>query len=250
MGPGEFIRGKGLDVRPHPHINLATLTYLFDGEIDHRDSLDTFQTITPGAVNLMTAGQGIVHSERSGESQREIQSNLFGIQSWLALPKDKEEMTPAFDHIEKEKLPIIEDNGIKARVIMGDFESQKSPVRFHHETLYLDIQMNKGTKLPLPYSLAEEKAIFGLQGHFKVGDTAYESGQMLVLHPKQNTLIEALEDTRLVVIGGATMDGERHIWWNFVSSSKERIEQAKEDWKNGKFPVVPGDDKEHIPLPE
>ncbi|MEM9469205.1 MAG: pirin family protein [Pseudomonadota bacterium] len=249
MGPGEFITGKGLDVRPHPHINLSTVTYLFDGEIDHRDSLGTYQTIKPGAVNLMTAGSGIVHSERSGDDQRAQISNLFGIQSWLALPKDKEEMAPDFAHIPKLDLPIIEDNKIKMRLIMGDAFGQKSPVPEYHNTLYLDISLDAGGVLNIPGSIAEEKALYALSGQLKVGDTEYAPNQMLILSPDRDITIEAITPTRLVLIGGATMNEERYIWWNFVSSSKERIEQAKEDWKNGRFTNVPGDDQEFIPLP-
>lgn len=250
MGPGEFLTGKGLDVRPHPHINLSTVTYLFDGEIDHRDSLGTNQTIKPGAINLMTAGKGITHSERSGEEQRKNVSNLFGIQSWLALPKDKEEMDPAFAHIAKEDLPVIQDNGLNMRLIMGSAYNKQSPVPQYHETLYMDIKLDAGARLNLPAAMAEEMALYPLTGKLKVGDTIYDPAQLLVLSPNQDITIEAIDPVRLVLIGGATMDGPRHIWWNFVSSSKERIEQAKLEWKNRQFPIVPDDAEDYIPLPE
>lgn len=250
MGPGEFITGKGLDVRPHPHINLSTVTYLFDGEIDHRDSLGTYQTIKPGAVNLMTAGKGIVHSERSGDEQRDNHSTLFGIQSWLALPKDKEEMAPDFAHIAKSDLPLIEDNGLKMRLIMGEAFNKQSPVPEYHNTIYLDISMDTGARLNIPAAMAEEKALYALSGKIQAGDTIYDPMQMLVLSPNRDITVTAMEPTRLVLIGGATMPEKRYIWWNFVSSSQERIEQAKEDWKNGKFDTVPEDKKEYIPLPE
>jgi len=249
MGPGEFITGKGLDVRPHPHINLSTVTYLFDGEIDHRDSLGTYQTIKPGAVNLMTAGSGITHSERSGDEQRAAHSSLFGIQSWLALPKESEEIDPAFAHIAKNELPLIDDNGLKMRLIMGSAFGKNSPVPQYHDTLYIDISLDTGAALNIPANIAEEKALYALSGQIKTGDTIHEPNQMLVLSPNRDITVTAITPTRLVLIGGATMAEKRYIWWNFVSSSKERIEQAKQDWQQGKFAVVPNDD-EFIPLPE
>ena len=249
MGPGEFLTGKGLDVRPHPHINLATVTYLFDGEIEHRDSLGTHQTIKPGAVNLMTAGQGITHSERHSQQQRQQKSNLFGIQSWLALPKNKEEMSPDFSHIEKSSLPIIEDNKIKMRLVMGDLHGKKSPTPTYQNTIYADICLEKGAETSIPTKY-EEMALYILSGKLKVGDTDYDPEKLLVLNTKHDLKITALEDSRVLLIGGDTMDGERYIWWNFVSSSKDRIEQAKSDWKNGKFSKVPGDEEEYIPLPD
>ena len=251
MGPGEFVTGKGLDVRPHPHINLSTVTYLFEGAITHRDSLGTYQNIKPGAVNLMTAGTGITHSERTAAEDRLSPSPLFGIQSWLALPEYMEESNPSFAHIGKEELPHIEaDDGVRMRLIMGKAFGHSSPVPMHHETLYLDIVMKKGARLTLPKQMSEELAFYPLQGRVKIGDTVYDPHRMLILKASEAYDITALDDVRGVLIGGAAMDGPRHIWWNFVSSSKERIEQAKEDWKAGRFDPVPHDEEEFIPLPE
>lgn len=249
MGPGEFLTNEGLDVRPHPHINLATVTYLFDGKIDHKDSLGTDQTIEPGAVNLMTAGSGITHSERSGNEERAKKSNLFGIQSWIALPEKHEEIDPTFDHIAKADLPIINEDNLKMRLIMGELYGLKSPTPTYQDTLYADFELNKGAVTSIP-NVYEEMAIYVLTGQIQIGDTVYDPQQLLVLNPKIEMKITALEDTRMVLIGGETMDSERYIWWNFVSSSKDRIEQAKADWKEGRFAKVPNDNKEFIPLPE
>lgn len=247
MGPGEFLTGQGLDVRPHPHIGLSTLSYLFDGEMTHRDSLGSDIVIRPGAVNLMTAGQGITHSERTAQEIRDRKNRLFGIQSWMALPLDKEEMVPDFEHIAKDDLPTLNDDGVKLRLICGEAYGLKSPVETFWDTLYVDIQLEQGTKLPIPAE-AEERALYLLEGNLTIGGQSYAPGRMLILHPKDPVIVHADTTCRLLLLGGATMDGPRHIWWNFVSSSRERIEQAKNDWQAGKFADVPND-PEYIPLP-
>lgn len=249
MGPGEFVTGKGVDVRPHPHIGLSTVTYLFSGTMDHKDSLGTDMRISKGDVNLMTSGSGIVHSERTGQDIRQSPSDLYGIQSWLALPKHLEEQDPAFQHIGKVKLPDLEYEGMRARVIMGSLYGKSSPVKTHMDTLYLDVNLEEGGEFEVP-SQTEERAIFPLFGKVDIGGQAYDPVQMLILKPGDHIVIKALEKTRFMVLGGEVMDGDRHIWWNFVSSDKERIEQAKQDWRAGKFEKVPGDEEEFIPLPD
>lgn len=248
MGPGEFLTNQGLDVRPHPHINLSTLTYLFDGEILHRDSLGTEQTIKAGAVNLMTAGKGITHSERTPDALRPVNTNLFGIQSWLALPEKYEEIEPNFEHTQKEELPILDAEGKKIRLVMGDAYGEKSSVTQYTKTLYVDVEMKPETSLPVPKDF-EERGIYVLQGNISLNGTSYESGQLLVLKPNDDITIKAHSQSRLLIMGGDAFNEPRYIWWNFVSSRKERIEQAKQDWKDGKFANVPGDEKEFIPLP-
>ncbi len=248
MGPGEFITGKGLDVRPHPHINLATLTYLFDGEIQHRDSLGTDQIIRPGAVNLMSAGRGITHSERTPEALRPKNTSLFGIQSWLALPEKDEEIAPDFAHITKEALPILEDKGAQIRLVMGDAYGKSSPVPSYSKTLYVDALLEAGCSIPVPIEV-EERGIYVLQGKVALSGTEYEAGRLLVLRPGDAITIKALTPVRLLILGGDAFTEPRYIWWNFVSSRKERIEQAKADWREGRFSSVVGDDKEYIPLP-
>lgn len=243
MGPGEFLTGRGVDIRPHPHINLSTLTYLFDGALDHRDSLGTFQTINPGAVNLMTAGSGIVHSERTGS--RAHPSRLYGIQSWLASPLKCEEGTPKFQHIAD--LPTFSDQKVKGRVLAGNFAGVRSPVQYEWDTLYVDLQVSANQRISLPPD-AEERAVYLLEGHLHTAGQDFDPGRMLVIRPGRSLDVRAVTDCRLLLLGGATLDGPRHIWWNFVASSQERIEQAKQDWAAGKFAKVPGE-TEFIPLP-
>lgn len=245
MGPGEFLTGRGVDIRPHPHINLSTLTYLFDGALDHRDSLGTFQTITPGAVNLMTAGAGIVHSERTGS--RESPSRLYGIQSWLASPLSREEGPPSFQHIEASALPSFQEAGVRGRVLAGSFAGLHCPVAYEWDTLYVDLQLKRDQKICLPPE-AEERAVYLLEGSLHTAGRDFEAGRMLVIRPGRPLDVRALSDCRFLLLGGATMDGPRHIWWNFVASSEERIEQAKKDWAEGRFAKVPGE-SEFIPLP-
>jgi redox-sensitive bicupin YhaK (pirin superfamily) len=248
MGPGEFLAGQGVDVRPHPHIGLSTVTYLFEGTMDHKDSLGNDMRIKPGELNLMTAGSGIVHSERTGMDIREKPSKLFGIQSWLALPIDYEETDPSFLHKDEHELPTFEDRGVKGRVILGDYEGIISPVKTLWDTVYVELMVGAGHSVPVP-RLSEERALYVLGGQIEIEGIIYEPGQMLILHPGDNVTLKALQNVRVLILGGAAMDGPRHIWWNFVSSNKERIEKAKEDWQEGRFASVPGDDKEFIPLP-
>lgn len=249
MGPGEFLEGKGLDVRPHPHIGLSTVTYLFDGTMDHKDSLGTAMTVHPGDVNLMTAGRGIVHSERSGPEARARRSNLFGIQSWLALPKSLEEADPAFRHVGKADLPTIDADGVSLRLVMGSGFGLKSPVHMDWETFYADVRLKAGATLPVPKDV-EERGLFIVSGTLEIGSQRFSSGQLVCLKPGADVSVRAPVDTHVMIMGGAAMDGPRFIWWNFVSSSKDRIREAAEAWQSGEFPAVPDDDKEFIPLPD
>lgn len=249
MGPAEFLTGAGIDVRPHPHIGLATVTYLFSGAINHKDSLGTDMTIRPGDVNWMTSGRGIVHSERTGASDRANGHELFGIQSWVALPKGMEETDPAFLHAGKADLPLVEDHGASVRVIAGEVYGSRSPVKTATDMFYADITLEAGKSIPLDAGF-EERAIYTLKGEIEITGQSFGPGQLLIFKPGDKIMIRARENARFLSLGGEPMDGERYIWWNFVSSSKERIEQAKEDWAQGRFDTVPGDEKEFIPLPE
>jgi redox-sensitive bicupin YhaK (pirin superfamily) len=249
MGPGEFLTGKGLDVRPHPHIGLATVTYLFDGSIMHRDSLGTQLPIVPGDVNWMTAGSGIAHSERTDTNLRTHSNALFGIQSWAALPKTMEEAPAAFAHHAADTLPIIEDGGVLLRLIAGEGWGIRSPVATHWPLFYADATLAPGAMLPLP-DQHEERGVYVVQGTVDVTGTRFEAGRMLLFRSGDRLAAKAGPDgARMLLLGGAVMDGPRHIFWNFVSSSKERIEQAKADWKAGRFGTVAGDEREFIPLP-
>jgi redox-sensitive bicupin YhaK (pirin superfamily) len=247
MGPGEFMTGRGVDVRPHPHIGLATVTYLFEGAVMHRDSLGTALEITPGAVNWMTAGKGIAHSERSPAAVRAAPHRLYGIQSWIALPKDQEERAPGFDHYAADALPAWSGEGIAIRLIVGAAFGMASPVRPASDTLYADVTLAQGARLALPRE-TEERAVYVLEGAVAVAGTTYDQGRLLVFRQGDPITLAATAPSRLLVLGGAAMDGPRYIWWNFVSSSKERIEQAKADWQAGRFAAVPGE-SEFIPLP-
>ena len=250
MGPGEFLAGRGLDVRPHPHIGLATVTYLFAGEILHRDSLGSAQPIRPGDVNWMTAGRGIAHSERTDAAQRAHSNRLFGIQSWVALPKAQEEMGPAFIHHPVATLPAVEEGGLRLRLIAGTGWGLRAPVAVSSPLFYADATLAPGADLPLPDE-HEERGAYVVQGTLEVAGTRFEAGRMLLFRAGDHLALRAgAEGARLLLLGGAAMDGPRFIFWNFVSSSRERIEQAKADWKEGRFGKVPGDDKEFIPLPE
>lgn len=250
MGPEILTAGKGLDVAPHPHIGLATVTYLFKGEILHRDGLGTVQLITPGAVNWMTAGSGIAHSERTPQKARNSGAELFGIQTWIALPVSDEETPPTFFHYEAVELPIIEGEGKIARLIVGSLYGERSPVKVFSEMFYADVSMTSGARLPVPAE-PEERAVFIVEGaaEFLPNDGTFTAGQLVILKPKQEiTLSCASRSARVMLFGGEPMPEKRHIWWNFVSSSKERIEQAKRDWKEQRFAPVP-DETEFIPLP-
>jgi hypothetical protein len=250
MGPGEFLIGKGLDVRPHPHIGLATVTYLFNGSILHRDSLGTQLPILPGDVNWMTAGSGIAHSERTDTALRAHTNKLFGIQSWVALPKAMEETPPAFVHHDAGSLPILDDNGVRLRLIAGDGWGIRSPVQTHWPLFYADATLEPGAVLPLP-DQHEERGVYIVQGPVDVAGTQFEAGRMLLFRAGDRLALRAgPAGARLLLLGGAVMDGPRHIFWNFVSSASERIEQAKADWKAGRFGLVAGDEQEFIPLPE
>lgn len=245
MGPAEFAPGKGIQVRPHPHIGIATITYLFEGQIMHRDSLGFVQSIRPGAVNLMTAGRGIVHSERAGDDL-DSTSRLHGIQSWIALPDGQEEIEPAFQHYAASSLPSVEVGGAEVRLIIGEAYGQRSPVRAYSSTLYLACRLAAGGDVVLPAH--RERAAYVVSGRVRLGGRDLEAGTMAVVARDAEATVEAQEDSMVMVIGGDPV-GERHIWWNLVSSSEWRIEQAKSDWREGRFEGVPGD-AEFIPLPD
>ncbi len=248
MGPSEFEPGRGLDVRPHPHIGLATVTYLFSGAMSHRDSLGTVQVIEPGAVNWMTAGSGIAHSERTPDEVRASGGPLSGMQAWVALPKALEECAPAFSHHAAAELPLIEDHGLFVRLLAGELFGRRSAVPTATETLYADVQLKAGTRLPLD-SPVEERALYLVEGTVRLDGQDHAPGRLLVLKPGSRPTVEAGTDCRFMLLGGEPMDGPRHLWWNFVSSSRERIEQAKADWQAGRFGQVIGE-HEFIPLPE
>jgi hypothetical protein len=247
-GPAVLRAGNGVDVRPHPHIGLATVTYLFDGEVLHRDSLGTAMPIQPGAVNLMIAGRGIVHSERSVPERRASGDKLHGLQLWVALPAASEEAAPVFAHTSAADIPELSENGMTLRVILGTMHRLRSPAATSWDTLFADAHLKAGTGLPVDAE-HEERAIYVLAGDIEIGGEQYGPEQLLVLRPGDPVFVRAVSDAHIAVIGGAAMDGPRHIWWNFVSSRKERIEAAKADWKAGRFDVVPGDTVEFIPLP-
>lgn len=246
MGPAEFPPGKGITVRPHPHIGLATVTYLFAGQIMHRDSLGFTQAIRAGAVNLMTAGRGIVHSERAGDDLQQY-SKLHGIQTWMALPDGREEMAPDFRHYAASEIPEVLINGVKVRVIMGEAYKRRSPVLCHSPTLYLECRMPVGARLAAPQDQAE-LGVYVVSGEVSIAGERYRDGVLAVAASGGDLQIEAAEDSRVMLIGGDALP-RRHIWWNFVSSSRERIEKAKSDWQSGRFDKVPGDD-EFMPLPD
>jgi redox-sensitive bicupin YhaK (pirin superfamily) len=249
MGPAEFLTDKGIDVRPHPHINLATVTYLFEGQILHRDSLGTEMTIEPGAVNWMRAGRGIVHSERTSPERKRSGQRLFGIQTWMALPEEQEESDPAFVHHGSGELPIVEAEGFRARLIAGDAFGARSPLVTASETLYADVHLSAGSQVPIEPSY-EERALYTIAGDIDVAGDTFGPGQLLVLRPGDPIVVRATGNAQFMLFGGAPMGGPRYIWWNFVSSRPERIEQAKEEWARGRFNTVPGDVEEFIPLPD
>ncbi len=248
FGPAVLPDGSGMAVRPHPHINLATVTYLFEGAIDHRDSLGTFETIRPGAVNLMTAGRGIVHSERSPEEHRVGECPMFGMQTWLALPDGMEEIEPAFENVGAASLPVIEDGRAKARVIMGSLWGQTAPTTCYAETVYADILLYAKGAIPIDAD-ADERAVMLVDGECALDGLPLEKYLLYVIAPGAKVSLSSRSGGRAMLLGGEAFTTERHVWWNFVSSSKERIEQAKADWFEGRFPVVPGDADEFIPLP-
>ena len=254
MGPAEFLTGQGIDVRPHPHIGLATVTYLLKGRMHHRDSLGTDQWIEPGAVNLMLAGHGITHSERTDGEMRARPHGLFGLQTWLALPKKNEDDPAAFLHAPQDLLPELEGEGKQVRLILGHAWGERVPVETPSEVFYADATLAAGAAIPLPDD-HEDRGVYVLAGEVTVAGQTFPAGQMLVFRPGDRVSLRAGDQgARIMLLGGATMDGPRHIWWNFVASSKERIEAAKEawragDWAHGRFRLPPGDDAEFIPAP-
>jgi redox-sensitive bicupin YhaK (pirin superfamily) len=247
MGPVQFKPGQGVDVRPHPHIGLATVTYLFDGAIRHRDSLGSVQDIHPGDVNWMTAGRGIVHSERTPDAQRHAGHALHGIQIWVALPQSAEEMSPEFHHHPAASLPVIERDGVSLRLVVGEAIGLRAPVRVFAPMFYLAAEFSAGGTFVLPPEYVE-RAVYALDGDLRIDGELLAAGQMAVLTPGADIQIQAAGPARAVFFGGAALDGERHLYWNFVSSTRERIEQAKQDWAVQRIGQVPGE-TEFIPLP-
>ncbi len=248
LGPVRFPAGRGMDVRPHPHIGLATVTYLLKGCVLHRDSLGNVQEILPGALNLMTAGRGIAHSERTPPALRQAGHELFGLQSWVALPRAQEEAAPSFQHIAADRLPVVENRGMRARVIAGSAFGAASPVERLSDWLYVDLTLDAGASAPFDAD-CEERAAYIVDGEVEIAGVRFAAPRLLVFRPGDTIPITAVRRSRLMLLGGARLDGPRHLWWNFVSSSPDRIEQAKEDWRAGRFDPVP-DETEFIPLPE
>ena len=254
MGPAEFLPSRGMDVRPHPHIGLATISYLYRGRMHHRDSLGTDQWIEPGAVNWMVAGHGITHSERTDDATQKDPMPFFGIQTWVALPKDHEDRAAEFVHAAPDELPMFEAEGKSVRLILGSAYGETAPVETASEMFYADAVLQAGAGIPLPDN-HEDRGVYVVEGSVTVAGDTFEAGQMMVFRPGDNVSLHAgPQGARLMLLGGATLEGPRHIWWNFVASSKERIEEAKEawrreDWADGRFQLPPGDDQEFIPLP-
>ncbi|MER8953606.1 pirin family protein [Mesorhizobium sp. M0833] len=249
MGPAVLRAGQALDVRPHPHIGLSTVTYLFDGKIRHRDSLGTEMVIQPGDVNLMTAGRGIVHSERTPEELRGAPMSVSGLQTWLALPDGKEEVAPVFENTAALRLPEIDAEGVSGRIVIGALSGLRSPVATASDTLYADLKLAPGASVKIPAD-AEERAIYTLEGEVSISGDRFPAERLLVFRPGEEIVVSSEGGAHFMLFGGASLGSKRYIWWNFVSSSKERIEQAKEEWKTGRFDIVPGDEQEFIPLPE
>ena len=247
FGPAQLDLGGGMDVRPHPHINLSTVTWLFEGAIDHRDSLGTLATIRPGQVNLMTAGRGIVHSERSPAEERRGGPRLYGMQTWLALPDGQEEIDPAFEA--RTDLPVVEDGGARATVIMGSLWGTRAPTTTHAATIYAEIALAAGGSLPVDAE-ADERAVMLVGGQADLGGVALDLYTLYVLKPGETARLHSGTGARLMLLGGEAFRTPRHVWWNFVSSDEDRIRQAKEDWRAGRFPMVPGDSEEFIPVPD
>lgn len=247
FGPARLEVGQGMDVRPHPHINLATVTWLFDGAIDHRDSIGTFSTIRPGTVNLMTAGKGIVHSERSPQSERTGGPAMFGMQTWLALPEAQEEIAPAFEAISD--LPVVEDAGASATVIMGRMWGAEAPTTTYGQTIYAEINLLAGGMIPVDVD-ADERAVMLVGGDATLSGEELLPYTLYLISPDEVMMLSSRKGGKVMLMGGEAFTRRRHVWWNFVSSDRERINQAKEDWKAGRFDKVPGDEEEFIPLPD
>jgi redox-sensitive bicupin YhaK (pirin superfamily) len=249
FGPARLPAGHGMDVRPHPHINLATVTYLFEGAIEHRDSLGTRQVIEPGAINLMTAGRGIVHSERSPAAERPDGPTLYGMQTWLALPDGQEEIEPAFEHVGQSALPLVEGEGVSARVLMGTLWGKTAGVTEHSQTIYADILLDSGASVPIDAG-ADERAVLVTEGVASLDGQKLDLYTLYILAPGEPMTLRGETPSRVMLLGGEAFATKRHVWWNFVSSSRDRINQAKDDWKARRFPIVPGDEEEFIPIPE
>jgi redox-sensitive bicupin YhaK (pirin superfamily) len=247
FGPARLPAGQGMDVRPHPHINLATVTYLFEGAIEHRDSIGSRAVIEPGAINLMTAGSGIVHSERSPQALRATGPSLYGMQTWIALPDGGEEIAPAFDYVPAEGLPVLEDAGVHARVLMGTLWGKTAATRSDSPTIYADIELTGGS-MPIDAE-AEERAVMLVAGEAELDGAPLELYTLYVLRPGHAARLSSASGGRVMLMGGQAFTTRRYVFWNFVSSSRDRINQAKEDWKALRFPLIPGDDQEFIPLP-
>jgi len=249
FGPVMMKAGQGMDVRPHPHIGLSTVTWVYDGVIQHKDNLGFDQPIKPGELNWMTAGKGIVHSERTPLMQRDMGQKVYGIQSWVALPKHHEETAPGFEHVADAALPLLTDKGRSVRVIAGSLFGERSPVKTHSDLFYADVILAAGARLPLPAEHVE-RGIYISEGSLTIAGDRHEAGRLLVFKTGDEITLATETGARFMMLGGEPMDGPRYIWWNFVASSKERIEAAKDDWKRARFAIVPGDEKEFIPLPE
>jgi redox-sensitive bicupin YhaK (pirin superfamily) len=247
FGPAQLALGEGMDVRPHPHINLATVTWLFEGAIDHRDSLGTFSTIRPGTVNLMTAGSGIVHSERSPAAERAGGPKLYGMQTWLALPEGREEIAPAFEAVSD--LPVIDGGGAQARIVMGSLWGQRAATTCYAETIYAEIALFPGGAIPIEAE-ADERAVMLVGGEASLDGQPLKLYDLVVLRPGEAMTLRSENGGRAMLLGGEAFTSRRYVWWNFVSSNRERIEQAKADWREGRFGKVPGDEEEFIPLPD
>jgi redox-sensitive bicupin YhaK (pirin superfamily) len=249
FGPARLPPGRGMDVRPHPHINLATVTYLFEGAIEHRDSIGSHAVIEPGAINLMTAGSGIVHSERSPQEMRADGPSLYGMQTWLALPDGREEIAPAFDHVGSDALPLVDDDGASARVLMGTLWGATAATPQHSPTIYADILLRSGGAIPVDGD-ADERAVMLVGGEAELDGQPLELFALYILRPGHEARLSSEAGGRLMLMGGQAFTTRRYVFWNFVSSSRDRINQAKEDWKALRFDLIPGDDQEYIPLPE
>jgi redox-sensitive bicupin YhaK (pirin superfamily) len=249
FGPAEFRSGKGLDVRPHPHIGLSTLTYLYDGEIIHRDTLGVNAAIHPGEVNWMTAGRGIVHSERTAPERRVDGEPLHGLQLWIGMMSKDEEIDPGFAHLGGDELPVVNGEGKAVRVVAGKMFGAASSLKTTSETIFADISLEAGAAMPLDPDY-EERAIYVSSGEIDIAGDRFDTGRLLIFRPGDRITVNAIKPSRIAVVGGAPLDGPRYVWWNFVSSRKERIEQAKDEWKQGRFGKISGDEIEFIPLPE
>ena len=254
-GPAEMLAGQGFDVRPHPHIGLGTVTYLYRGDFHHRDSTGADQMIRPGELNWMIAGRGVTHSERTSTTARKGPNSLFGIQTWLALPERHEDMAPAFEHHGKDALPVIEDSGVTIRLILGNAYGETAPATMLSETFYADVVLAAGSRLPMPDD-HEDRGIYIVEGSILIAGQEFEASQMMVFRPGDKITIAAGDrGARLMILGGATLDGPRHVWWNFVASSKERIEEAKAEWRaadwgKGRFDLPADDRDDYIPRPD